>query len=67
MNPRDELAGKYLRDNNWDYQKYGDKRSDRSAYATMMNYEISGHLQEAFEAGYDAGRAQGQSAMEAVV
>lgn len=46
-----EAAEKWLRDNNWDYQKYGDRRGDRSAYDTLMNYEIKEYLADAFQAG----------------
>lgn len=51
---RDEAAEDWLRKNDWDFQKYGDRRPDRSAYDTRMNYEISDLLIWAFEAGYDS-------------
>lgn len=57
---RDELADKYLVDTDWDYEKYGDKRKDRSAYDTLMNYEISENMHNAFSAGFDAGCASGE-------
>jgi hypothetical protein len=49
------LSDKWLTDNGWDYQKYGDKRPDRSAYNTMMYYEISNLLSWAFIDGYKEG------------
>lgn len=51
---RHELAEKWLKENDWDYSKYGDRRSDRSAYDGRMNYEISSLLSWAFEEGYAA-------------
>jgi hypothetical protein len=51
---RDAAAEKWLVDNDWDYQKYGDKRPDRSAYDTLMKYEISDCLSSAFADGWDA-------------
>lgn len=47
----EEVAQEWLEEHNWDYKKYGDKRSDRSAYSTMMLYEISDLLLWAFEEG----------------
>lgn len=44
-------AEEWVKANNWDYQKYGDRRPDRSAYGTMMNYEISDMLAWAFTEG----------------
>lgn len=41
----------YLESNNWDYKKYNDKRNDRSAYDTLMNYEIVDYLAQFFEFG----------------
>lgn len=46
-----EAADEYLRDNDWDYQKYSDRRNDRSAYDTLMKYEISDYIAQAFEDG----------------
>lgn len=43
----------WLAHHNLDYSKYGDKRKDRSAYDTMMNYEVSDLLAWAFECGVD--------------
>lgn len=54
----DQAADKWLRDNDWDYQKYGDRRADRSAYDTLMNYEISSNLEDAFIAGANWMRGQ---------
>jgi hypothetical protein len=47
-----QLAEEWLKANDWDYQKYGDRRPDRSAYSTHMNYEISDLLEWAFLAGH---------------
>ena len=55
MSTPEELAAKWLRDNDWDYQKYGDRREDRSAYDSMMYYEISSVLEEAHIAGQAIG------------
>jgi HAMP domain-containing protein len=54
----EQMAEVWLRENDWDYQKYGDRRPDRSAYDTLMNYEISDLLTWAFEAGYRARDAE---------
>lgn len=56
MNRIERLSEEWLRANDWDYQKYADRRQDRSAYDTMMNYEISGVLEDAFQAGFRACR-----------
>lgn len=48
----ERLSEEWLRANDWDYKKYGDRRADRSAYDGMMNYEISSVLDDAFQAGY---------------
>lgn len=55
MKSKEELATEWLRANDWDYQKYGDRRGDRSAYDGLMNYEISQELETAYLAGFDAG------------
>ena len=49
-----EASKKFLVDNDWDYQKYGDKRSDRAAYETRMCYEISDLLEWAFTSGFES-------------
>lgn len=56
-----EAAEKWLRDNNWDYKKYGDRRGDRSAYDTLMNYEITEYLGDAFQAGAERGYSLGRA------
>jgi hypothetical protein len=53
----EKLADKWLKENDWDYQKYNDKRPDRSAYNTMMFYEISDMLSWAYADGYKAALA----------
>lgn len=54
MIPESEIrakAEKWLRDNDWDYQKYRDRRPNRDAYNSMMYYEVSTQMEWAFEAG----------------
>ena len=51
---RDEFIQQWLRNNDWDYQKYRDRRPDRSAYDTLMNYEISALLEWAKEDAFNA-------------
>lgn len=51
-------ASEWLKENDWDYQKYGDRRQDRSAYDGRMNYEISDLLEWAFISGW---RARGEA------
>lgn len=54
MSRKQKLAEEWLKENEWDYQKYADKRGDQSAYDTRMLYEISDLLEWAFLAGYAA-------------
>lgn len=49
QNERDAEA--WVVANDLDYKKYGDRRKDRSAYDSLMNYEITPMLEEAFLAG----------------
>jgi hypothetical protein len=58
----EEAAEKWLRDNDWDYEKYGDRRADRSAYVTLMKYEISGEMDFAFRSGAEEGFKRGLQA-----
>ncbi len=62
----EELADEWLSENNWDYQKYGDKRNDRSAYDTLMKYEISEYIENAFIAGMAAERERSQGLLKAL-
>lgn len=47
----EEAAEAWLKQHGLDYQKYGDRRKDRSAYDTMMKYEVSDLLLWTFEEG----------------
>lgn len=59
----EERAEKWLRDNDFDYEKYGDRRGDRSAYNTLMMYEVSDYLLMAYEAGAKDERASQAAAL----
>lgn len=51
MAKAEEAAEAWLRKEDFDYQKYQDRRGGRDAYDTRMMYEISPMLIDAFLAG----------------
>lgn len=59
-----KAAEEWLVANDWNYQKYNDKRKDREAYDTRMLYEISDLLEWAYIEGYTQAAKDAQAALD---